>query len=362
VRATGFRAAAERVLDRAGFLDRLLWLRARSGRRDLVVLSYHRPGTDAGELDPGLVDVSPDELAAQLDVLCQSATAVSLADVRRFLRGRRAPPNAVLVTFDDGYTDVEAAVPLLRKAGVPATFFVPTAFPDGGRLFWWDRVWLILHRTRRPSFDLAYPARLSVHPSRGVSVAARAIIDAVKRAERLDLARLWEDLERASGVVLDPAEERALAGRTHLGWGAVKRLRDVGFDVQSHSHEHLILNALAPEAARRDLARSARVLREALGEAPSAVAYPVGYQLTGAHHRVAPEAGFEIGFTNGTGLCALGSADPFNLPRVSMDLGVGSGGFRSRLLLGDAQWGRPTWVPASSEAPPSRRACNEVRG
>ena len=53
------RVAAERALDGAGFLERLLWLRARAGRRDLVVLSYHRPATSAGELDPGLVDVSP---------------------------------------------------------------------------------------------------------------------------------------------------------------------------------------------------------------------------------------------------------------------------------------------------------------
>ena len=224
-------------------------------------------------------------------------------------------------------------------------------------------MWLILRRSRRPSFDLTYPARLTVHPSRGLPGAARAILDAVKRTERLDLPRLWEELERASGVTLDPAEERALAGRTHLGWAAIKRLRDVGLDVQSHSHEHLVLNALPPEAAQRDLQRSARALREVLGEAPSAVAYPVGYPLTGVHRRLASKAGFEIGFTNGTGLCALGRADPFNVPRVSMDLGIGPAGFKSRLLLGDARWGQATWVPAPSEASRSTpKVCDEVHG
>jgi peptidoglycan/xylan/chitin deacetylase (PgdA/CDA1 family) len=347
------RAVAERALDGAGFLDRLLWLRARAGRRDLVVLSYHRPATSAGELDPGLVDVSPRELAVQLEILRHSATVVSLADVRRFFRGRRAPPNAVLVTFDDGYADVEAAVPLLRRSGVPATFFVPTAYPDAGRIFWWDRVWLTLRRTLRPSFALAYPARLTVFPSRSITAAARAILDAVKRTERLDLPRLWEGLEQASGVTLDPAEERALSARTHLGWTAIKKLCDVGLDVASHSHDHLVLNALPPELAARDLLRSARALHDALGAPPAAVAYPVGYPLTGAHRRLASAAGFELGFTNGTGLCALDRADPFNVPRVSMDAGVGPGGFRARLLLGDASWTRLPWSPAPREPPAS---------
>ena len=108
----------------------------------------------------------------------------------RFFRGRRAPPNAVLVTFDDGYADVEAAVPLLRRSGVPATFFVPTAYPDAGRLFWWDRVWITLRRTLRPSFTLAYPVRLTLSPARSLAAAARVVLDAVKRTERIDLPRL----------------------------------------------------------------------------------------------------------------------------------------------------------------------------
>jgi peptidoglycan/xylan/chitin deacetylase (PgdA/CDA1 family) len=251
----------------------------------------------------------------------------------------------VLVTFDDGYIDVETALPILRRAGVPATFFIPTAYPDSGRIFWWDRVWLLLRRCRRETVELAYPARLVIHPARALSAAARTLTDALKHTERLDLARLWEVLEAASGVTLDPAEERALASRTVLSWAAIRRLCDAGMDVQSHSHEHVVLNALTPDRAHEDLARSARVLRDALGEAPVAVAYPVGYELGGAHRDIARAAGFELGFTNGTGLCAIDHLDPLNVPRISMELGLGASGYKSRLLLGDARWARPRWAP-----------------
>jgi peptidoglycan/xylan/chitin deacetylase (PgdA/CDA1 family) len=358
-----------RALDRAGLLDRLFWLRARLGRRELAVLTYHRLGhpDDAGELDPGVFESTPDELAAQLDVLRAHATVVSLADVRRFFRGRRMPPNPVLITFDDGYADVpQRVLPVLRKAGVPATFFIPTAFPDAGRLFWWDRIWLLVQRCRRDRVELHYPERLVLDPLHAPAAAARALCWAVKRTERLDLTRLWDGFEQDAGVALDAAEERALAARTILSWGAVRRLRGAGMDVQSHSHDHIILNSLSLEAAQRDLARSARVLREALGEEVYAVAYPVGYELAGPLRGVPPAAGFELGFTNGTGLCAEAHLDALNVPRISMDLGMGIAGYKARVLFGDRRWAHPTWTPAAGSAAeppdPPGRASAEVRG
>lgn len=344
---------AGRALDRAGMLDRLFWLRARLGQRELAVLTYHRVGRveDVGEMDPGLLEATPEELAAQLDVLGTYCTVVSLADVRRSFRGRRLPPNPVLVTFDDGYADVHAhAVPILRRAGVPATFFVPTAFPDGGKLFWWDRVWLLMRRCRRERVELAYPRRLVLQPTRSPEAAARALCEAIKRTERLDLAQLWEALERDAGVALDAAEERSLAARTILSWAAVRRLRDAGMDVQSHSHDHLVLNSLGPEAAQRDLVLSARLLREALGEEVHSVAYPVGYELRGALRSAPRDASFEIGFTNGTGLCAPARVDPLNVPRISMDLGMGPAAYKTRLLFGDRRWSRASWEPGAGDA------------
>src|ERR671914_537157 len=70
--------------------------------------------------------------------------AVRLADRILPAREGRAdlPPRAVLLTFDDAYDDfAEVAWPLLRHHGLPATLFVPTAYPDvPGRAFWWDRL------------------------------------------------------------------------------------------------------------------------------------------------------------------------------------------------------------------------------
>lgn len=349
-RPPGLRAIGGGLLDRAGLLDRLFWLRARLGFRELAVLTYHRvarplaPGEQrlaacgVGELDPGLVEVEPADLAAQLEVLRASCTVVSIADVRRFSRGRKLPPNAVLVTFDDGYVeDHDIALPILRRAGVPATFFIPTGFPDAGRLFWWDRVWLTMRRCRLDLVVLDYPQRLTLHPASAPEDAARLVCQAIKRTPGIDLSRLWEELEQRTGVALGAVEERALAARTIMGWRQVRALREAGMDVQSHSHDHLVLNTLTPDEAHRDLERSAHVLREAVGGEVFGVAYPVGYAISGALRRAPEEASFELGFTNGTGLCAPRGFDPLNVPRLSMDLDIVLADYKLRLLFGSAQ-------------------------
>lgn len=358
MRPVRLRSRAARALDRAGVLDHLLWLRAQAGRRGLAIFTYHRvaPPTGVGPLDPNLVEVTPDDLAAQLEVLRAHCTVVSIADVRRSSRGARMPPNPVLVTFDDGYVDGhDIALPILRRAGVPATFFIPTAFPEAGRLFWWERVWLLMNRCREDRVELDYPRPLALCPRAAPAAAARAVYDAIKRTPGVDLGRLWQALEEHTRVSLSPVEERELASRAIMDWRQVRALRDGGMDVQSHSHEHVVLNTLAPAAAQADLARSAQVLREAVGGEVYAVAYPVGYPLDGPLRRATEAAGFELGFTNDTGLGEATGFDPLNVPRMSMELGVSAAEYKQRLLVGSGPPRTSSMLPPVEPEPPRDR-------
>lgn len=334
-------AQVAKTLDSLGLLDRFLWLRGQLKFPMLTVITYHRVGHrgDAGELDSGVVEVTPDDFAEQLGVLSAHCTVVSMREVRQRRLGRPLPRNAVLLTFDDGYRDnLRVAVPLLERRGLHATFFIPTAYPDGERLFWWDRVALILGRCALESFDLRYPTRVRLHPA-DIERSSRLVCKLIKTTPNLDLGRLWEDLERASGVVLTAEEERELARQSIMSWDDVRALRAAGMDVQSHSHEHRVLGMMTPDEAVRDLGKSRKILSEVLGEPVNAVAYPVGHELRGNHRRVASDAGFELAFTNATGLCTPWS-DPWNLPRVSMDMGQVGSLYKLRVLLGGEHYAR----------------------
>ena len=51
------------------------------------------------------------------------------------------PRRAVVVTFDDGYRDnLEAALPLLAAADVPATVFCTVGYIGREQPFWWDHL------------------------------------------------------------------------------------------------------------------------------------------------------------------------------------------------------------------------------
>lgn len=67
---------------------------------------------------------------------------VGLESVAKAGRGEgHLPPRALLVTFDDGWADnVDFAAPLLRKAEVPAVFFVTTGAVKSGEAFWQERL------------------------------------------------------------------------------------------------------------------------------------------------------------------------------------------------------------------------------
>src|SRR5687768_15139138 len=142
VRSAGLRLARTRPGElAAGGLERL-FPRSQSV---LTVLAYHRveqPGRRT-ELDPALLSATPEAFERQVAYIARACSPLSLDEVLAVRRGEAAmPPRAVLLTFDDAYRDfAEHAWPVLRRHGVPATLFVPTAYAgDSDLRFWWDRL------------------------------------------------------------------------------------------------------------------------------------------------------------------------------------------------------------------------------
>ena len=103
-------------------------------RGKLSVLIYHRvlAAPDSilyGEIDAMRFEVCMELVAAEFNVLPLGEAC------SRLVRGA-LPARAVCITFDDGYSDNEQiALPILKRLGLPATFFVATGFSNGGIMF-----------------------------------------------------------------------------------------------------------------------------------------------------------------------------------------------------------------------------------
>src|SRR5690348_417827 len=106
------------------------------------ILMYHRVDVDrpAGRVAQELT-VSPRQLQAQLAFLrARGIAGISMADLNGRLREGRGLNHTVVLTFDDGYADqYRYAVPLLRRYGARATFYIVTGnVGRRGHLTWDD--------------------------------------------------------------------------------------------------------------------------------------------------------------------------------------------------------------------------------
>ncbi|WP_172839118.1 polysaccharide deacetylase family protein [Thermanaeromonas toyohensis] len=107
-------------------------------RDKVVVLIYHHFASPESD-----ITISRERLASHLELLTNKGyRVIGLEDLAGFFEGRPLPPNAVLITIDDGYSSVyEVAFPELRHRGMPAVVFVIGAYMgktiNGLRYFGW---------------------------------------------------------------------------------------------------------------------------------------------------------------------------------------------------------------------------------
>jgi len=335
------RTRLSKLLDGTGALSLVLRLRSHASSPWLTVLTYHRV-TDpalAEMVDGDVVDARPEAFEEQLVFLKRYCHLIGMDDLLAFRRGASLPHNPVLLTFDDGYRDNhDTVLPILVRQGVRAVFFIATRFIEERRLFWWDRVSYLVKQSRRESLTLTYPrpVTLAIGTSRAERiVAAHRAMAVIKSHYDLDLARYLDDLERATGVTLPREVERRMVDELMMNWDHVRALRRAGMSVQSHTREHRVLYTLSESGLRNELEGSKHDLEEVLGERIDAVAYPVGKALHRAPHarNAIRAAGYELGFTNGTGTNPVWRFDPMDVRRLSLEVDVPPSYFRGMVAL-----------------------------
>jgi peptidoglycan/xylan/chitin deacetylase (PgdA/CDA1 family) len=304
-----------------------LALRASVPTQWLTILTYHRFPDPTGDepFDDDVVDVTPEMFDRQVRCLKRHFTLVGSDELCAFAAGKRLPANAVAITFDDGYLDnYLRALPILKRHDAKAIFFLSTAYIAERRLYWWDRVAYIIKCSTLSTIRLDYPFRIDI-PLAQRRLAVNQALRLVKTQQSLDLQRFLDELARAARVPWSRQTERAFADRLLMNWDHVRTLRQAGMDVQSHTRTHRVLQTLPDDELVDELAGSRADLQRELGEAPRALAYPVGtpIQPSSPIRNALEKAGYEIGLSNATGSNIVnGTIDRFNIRRQSVGLNL----------------------------------------
>lgn len=315
----------------------LLALRERWRVPLLTILNYHRihERHAVAPFDSDVLDATPAEFERHVATLVRHFNLVGLDDVRNYLAGGRLPPNPAMITFDDGYRDCHAqALPILKRYGARAVFFIATDYVERRRMFWWDRVcWSLKNAQKRVvTLDSPRPMLLNL----GARGSHRVLLEAIKATPGLDLEACLNHVSRQTGAGWNENREKEMARELVMTWDEIRELRRAGMDIGSHTRTHRVLHTLSREQLADELRGSREDLESALGERVDAVSYPVGIPIASAPaiRSAIDAAGYKMGFTYNTGVQFVGAnLDRLDIRRLSVSPDLNQRAFLMLLAL-----------------------------
>jgi len=119
--------------------------------------------------------------------------------------------------------------------------------------------------------------------------------------------------------IVAPWDERLMGKTEWMTWSQVRALRDMGFDIGSHTHTHIDMGTAEPSVVRAELAISKEKLLSELGVDTRLFAYPFGGRehISEFSRDLVREAGFTCCLSCYGGVNSP-RPDPFLLKRIGI--------------------------------------------
>lgn len=193
-----------------------------------------------------------------IDFILKSYSPISLRELFNSIKNsHRLPENAFLLTFDDGYREINDIVaPILLEKGIPATFFVCSAFTDNNQLWYRNKASLLIERYQR-SRSTSLELKLSV-----LLRSRKLKFDDIPSGI-LSVSYLQRDLlDDIANVLEVDFNDYLHTHKPYLTSDHIKKLIENGFTMGAHSIDHPQYFLLPLEEQLRQTMKSVRFVRE----------------------------------------------------------------------------------------------------
>lgn len=249
------------------------WMRSLSGV-SLVVPYYHMVSdTSVPHVSHLYRFRTVAEFASDVEFLLRRFKPVTLNDIVDSLNGTRTLSGPCFhLTFDDGFREMHDIVaPILHRAGAPATFFLTTAFLDGGGLAHHNALSVLLDRFQSSHSRLGTTSLRRMESllpeTRSDCTSLRARVLSIPYAQK----SLVDSLAEALDVNLDQYIRET---RPYLSSEQIAALIRQGFSIGAHSHDHPLYADLSLPEQLAQTRTSMRLLETRFGVSPKAFAFP----------------------------------------------------------------------------------------
>ncbi|NLR95262.1 polysaccharide deacetylase family protein [Rhizobium sp. P38BS-XIX] len=287
----------------------------------IFTLHHVRPALPRGFAPNAHLEISPDFLdRAILRLKKDGYEFLSLDALPARIENAGGKPPFVAFTLDDGNRDnLDHALPVFARHGVPFTIFVAQGLSERTHSLWWETLAELLNRLDRLRFDFGagdefVPLEKESQKQAAFSRFAAFVhgtdeSDAVARIDELAARNGLEPLHLVREAIMDRTELRELARHPLVSLGA-------------HTVSHRALSRLTEAEAAAEMALSADYVADIIGKRPTAIAYPYGTTdaVSQREGRLAAKLGFSIGVTTRPGIIAAASSNALTLlPRLSLN-------------------------------------------
>ena len=250
--------------------------RWKNAPKGLYSVNLHRVGDPSQSmLDSNVFSCSEEQLEEHLRFFKSNFTVVNQDDlVTLFKQPEKVKQDRYLaITFDDGYIDnYSLALPMLKRHGLSATFFIATGLVGNQVLPWWDKVAYLLKSSGASSIKIA-GWESTIESKGNQQLFVRMVLKQFKSCPLSADEQIRQMEEKLNFTAQYPTPE-------FMTWDNVKTLHESGMDIGAHSHNHFILTKLTDEEILFELQHSKALLEDHLKIPIKAFSYPIGNQST----------------------------------------------------------------------------------
>jgi peptidoglycan/xylan/chitin deacetylase (PgdA/CDA1 family) len=237
------------------------------------ILMYHRFSENP---QPGFVHREAFE--KQIEYLKNNFNLGTLNDlVKTYRQQGNFPTNTIVITVDDGYSDLyEIAFPILKKYNVPATFFVTNRFVDGDFWLWPDCVRYILEHSNeidlsRISSDLEYTTKqMTDHDRQAVWGMIITFLLSIAEDEKNHWLAKFAELQNVKFPDKPIEDYRAVS------WSQVKELNASNIEIGVHTQSHPSLGRLKENQLSTEIQGAVEIIQSQIGKSPTSFCFPNG--------------------------------------------------------------------------------------
>ena len=249
-----------------------------------------------------------------VDAFCRQFQPIRLEDLLESVKtGRPVPRHSILLTFDDGLSEIfHVIAPILREKGVPAIFFLTTACLDNKDMAHHNKISILVEQVSEKQSELVEKEALKILSQYGNKEDdVRTALLQLDYREREAVARIARLLDIDFNAYLSTRQP-------YLTSEQVRQLIKMGFTIGGHSVDHPLYATLPLEEQLHQTTASVRFVRDRFSLNYGAFAFPHGDRGVSAQFFSKLFSGNDVDVSFGTrGL--LREAIPQHFQRFSME-------------------------------------------